>query len=242
VTLPILFGALVLIFAAVLWLGSVGLQGWLYNDLARRLPVRALAGGLILAAFHAGWCAIYKADPGRFDTLPNFKSETLDGKYDEFQSVRSVNKKEQKPARFVRRGASNDFESPETGKVWNRSDADGLVVALLIKENGKDQPTRFEANLDPKTGGFRPPEETRFEADGSKRYMDQSALGKVYRVRSMAVMGNLFANFLHLVVWVVVLWPIMRFSLNHAIGIGLLMWGVTMLIVQPALFGLVTSR
>ena len=34
-----------LIFAAVLWLGSVFLQGWLYNDLARKLPVRALVGG-----------------------------------------------------------------------------------------------------------------------------------------------------------------------------------------------------
>ena len=46
--------------------------------------------------------AVYKADPGRFDTLVSFKTEALDGTYDEFQSVRSVNKKEQKPVRFVR--------------------------------------------------------------------------------------------------------------------------------------------
>jgi hypothetical protein len=237
--LPILLGALTLIFAAVLWLGSVFLQGWLYNDLARKLPLRALVGGIILALFHTGWCAVYKADPGRFDTLPNFKTETLDGTYDEFQSVRKVGKEEQKPVRFTRKGDSNDFLS-DSGKLWNRSDADGMVVALIIKEKGRDTPTRFDANLKP-DGTFQKPDETRYEAEKGKRYMDQVALAKVYRVRSMAVMGNLFANFLHLVVWVAVLWPIMRFSFGHAVGIGLALFAVTMLVVQPALFGMVTK-
>ena len=238
--LLILLAALTLVFAVVLWGLAVFLQGWLYNDLAGRLPVRALVGGLVLALFHVGWCAVYKADPGRFDTLTNFKTETLDGTYDEFQSVRRVGKEEQKPVRFVRRGSSNDFESTQTGRPWNRSDADGLVVALLVKEKGNDQPTRFDANLDTATDTFRPREETRYEADGGKRYMDLSALGKVYRKRSLAYMGNFFANFLHLALWVAVLWPVMRFALGHAVGIGLALWGVTMLVVQPALFGLVT--
>ena len=238
--LVILLVGLTLVFSAVLWLGSVFLQGWLYNDLAPRLPLRALAGGAVLALFHTGWCAVYKADPGRFDTLVSFKTEALDGTYDDFQSVRRVGKVEKPPARFVRRGESNVFESPESGRPWNRSDADGMVVALLVKERGKDTPTRFEANLDPKTGNFRPPEETRYEAEGGRRYMDHAALGKVYRVRSMAYLGNIFANLLHLALWVVVLWPGMRFALGHAVGVGLVLWAVTMLVVQPALFGLVT--
>ena len=54
-----------------------------------------------------------------------------------------------------------------------------MVVALLITEKGKDAPTRFDANLDPKTGNFRPPEETRYVADGGRRYMDHAAIGKV---------------------------------------------------------------
>ena len=239
--LLILLAALTLVFAVVLWVGSVFLQGWLYNDLANRLPVRALAGGAVLALFHVGWTAIYKVDPGRFDTLVSFKTETLDGTYDEFQSVRRVGKEERKPVRFVRRGNSNNFESAETGRPWNRSDADGMVVAILIQEKGKDQPTRFDANLDPKSGNFRPPEETRYEAEGGRRYMDLSALGNVYRKRSLAYLGNFFANFLHLAVWVAVLWPVMRFSLGHAIGLGLALWGLTMLVVQPILFGLVTK-
>jgi len=236
----IIFVVLTLIFAAVLWIGSVILQGWLYNELAKNLPLRALAGGAVLALFHTGWCAVYQADPGRFDTLTSFKTETLDGKYDEFLSVRKVGATEQKPVRFVRQGESNNFQSPDTGKMWNRSDADGMVVALLIKEKGTDQPTRFNANLQ-SNGTFRPPDETRWEEEKGRKYMDHSALGKVYRVRSMAYMGNLTANFLHLALWVVVLWLGMRLTLSHAIGFGLVLWGVTMLAVQPALFGLVTK-
>jgi hypothetical protein len=56
----------------------------------------------------------------------------------------------------------------------------------------------------------------------------------------MAIIGNLFANFLHLAIWVGVLWPVMRFTLGHAIGFGLALWGITMLL-QPALFGLVVK-
>jgi hypothetical protein len=228
------------VFAALLWIGSVIWQGWLYNDLADRLPVRALVGGAALAVFHTGWCAIYKADPGRFDTLVSFKTETLDGTYDEFQSVRRVGKDERPPVRYVRR-SGNEFVAADGGKVWSRSDADGMVVALLITEKGKDAPTRFDANLDSKTGNFRPPEETRYAADGGRRYMDHAAIGKVYRVRSMAWLGNIAANLLHLAVWVAVLWPVMRFTLGHAVGIGAIAWLVTMLAVQPALFGLVTK-
>ena len=118
--------------------------------------------------------------------------------------------------------------------------ADGIVVALLVKDRGKEQPTRFEATLQP-DGTFRPRTENRYEAEGGKRYMDEVALGKVYRVRSFAYLGNFFANFLHLALWAVVLWAVMRFALSHAIGFGLLFWAVTMLVVQPTLFGMVTK-
>ena len=237
--LLILLLALTGIFGVVLWLISVILQGWLYNDLASKLPLRALAGGAALALFHTGWCAIYKADPGRFDTLYSFKTEALDGKYDEFQSIRKVGKNEQKPVRFIRVGESTDFESLESRKRWNRSDADGMMVAILIQEKGKDQPTRFDANLS-SDGLFRPRNETKYETDGGKRYMDEGSLGNVYRKRSFAVIGNLFVNLLHLALWVVVFWPILRFTLGHAVGFGLAFWAITMLL-QSVLFGIVTK-
>lgn len=237
--LLIILVALLAIFALVLWGLSVFLQGWLYNDLAHKLPLRALGGAAVLALFHTAWCAIYKADPGRFDTLYSFKTEVLEGNYDEFQSVRKVGKNEQKPVKYVRRGSSNDFDGFESRKPWTRSDSDGMVVAVLVQEKDNKDPTRFNANLN-SDGTFPPTADHRYETDNGRRYMDHNSMGKVYRKRSMAIMGNIFANFLHLAVWVAVLWPIMRFTLGHAIAIGLGLWGITM-ILQPALFGLVVK-
>lgn len=235
--LLIIFAGLTVVLTVLLWIASVILQGYLYNDLAPRLPLRALGGAAALSLFLTGWCAIYRADPGRFDTLTNFKTEALDGAYDEFQSVRKVGGEERPPVRYVRRG--DTFEAADTRKPWARSDADGMVVALLVKEKGKDEPTRFNVNLRP-DGTFPPADQTRFEAERGKRYMDQVALGKVYRVRSWVYVGNFFANFLHLALWVAVLWVGMRFALGHAVGLGLALWLITMLAVQPALFGVVT--
>lgn len=235
--LLIILAILTAVVAVVLWLVSVIFQGWLYNDLARRLPLRALAGGFVMALFLTGWCAIYQADPGRFDTLFNFKTETPDVKTDEFQSVRRVGKEEKKPAKFVR-GTGTEFVSAENQRVWKRSDADGMVVALLVPEKGKGEPTRFNAQLQP--DGTFPTGGVRFQEEKGSRYMDEASLGQVYRVRSFAVLGNLFANLLHAALWAVVLWVGMRFALGHAIGIGLGLWAVTMVAVQPALFSYVT--
>lgn len=237
--LLILLLALTGVFGVVLWLVSVALQGWLYSDLASKLPLRALAAGAAMALFHTGWCAIYQKDPGRFDTLFSFKTEALDGKYDEIQSIRKVGKNEQKPVKYIRLGESTDFEALETRKHWNRSDADGMMVAILIQEKGKDKPTRFDANLSPE-GMFRPKNESKYETDGGKRYMDEISLGNVYRKRSFSVIGNFFVNFLHLALWCVLFWPVMRFTLGHAVGLGLAFWAITMLL-QPVLFGIVTK-
>ena len=237
--LLIILAVLIPTLAVALWLAAVLLQGWLYNDLATRLPLRALGGGAVLALFLTGWCAIYKADPGRFDTLFSFKTEALDQTAAEFQSVRRVGKEEKKPVKYTRGGTGAEFTAADTGKVWKRSDADGMVVALLIPEKGKTEPTRFTAQLQP--DGTFPPGGVRYVEEKGSRYTDEASLGQVYRVRSFAIIGNLFANFLHAVLWVVVFWLGMRFALGHAVGIGLAFWGVTMIAVQPALFGYVTK-
>lgn len=224
----------------VLWLGSVFLQGWLYNDLATRLPLRAMGGGLVMAGFLTGWCAIYKKDPGRFDTLLNFSREKNDGIYNTIESVRKVGDQELKPVKYTRRpggrGTADEFRSSETNKPWKRSDAEGMVVAILIQEEGKSEPTRFDAQLN--ANGKFPATSVRYHQANENRYTDESSLGAIYRVRSWSVIGNLFANALHLALWVLVLTFVMRFTPGHAVGIGLVLWGVLMVVAQPVLFDL----
>jgi hypothetical protein len=238
-----LFLILTLAIAAILWVGSVVLQGWLYNDLSPRLPIRALIGGLIMSAFLTGWCAIYKKDPGRFDTLQNFSREKLDGSYDEFQSIRKVGEKEKPAVKFTRvpggRGTTEDFRSAEGRKAWARSDGDGMAVAILVQEKDKTEPTRFNAVLE-KDGKF-PASGLRYMEEKGNRYMDEHILGRIYRIRPFSLISNLFANGLHLALWIAVVCLIMRFALNHAVGIGLAIWAIVMVVAQPILFGLVTK-
>ena len=238
-----LFAILVVALAAVLWVGSIFLQGWLYSDLARHLPLRAVGGAVVLAGFHTAWCWSYQGDPGRFDTLQNFSREKLDGSYDEFQSVRKVGNDEKKPAKFERkkggRGTTDDFQAADTKKPWARSDAEGMVAAVLVQEPNKTEPTRFNAELQP--DGKFPATGLRYIEDKGKRYMDEAAIGKVYRVRPAAILMNLLANGFHLLLWIVVIWIGMRFTVGNAVAIGLVAWGLVMVVVQPVLFGLVTK-
>ena len=231
--LLIILAVLVPTLAAALWLSAVLLQGWLYNDLARRLPLRALGGGAVLALFLTAWCAIYKADPGRFDTLFSFKTEALDQTATEFQSVRRVGKEEKKPVKYTRGGTGSDFASAETGRAWKRSDADGMVVALLIPEKGKTEPTRFNAQLSRtgrsrRAGPVRRGERVAVHGRGVPR---PGLPGPVVRdhwepVCELPARGA----------WVVVFWLGMRFAFGHAVGIGLAFWAVTMIAVSRRLF------
>lgn len=231
--LLIIFGVLIGACALVFWVASLLLQSWLYNDVPRLLPVRALVAGLLLALFHTAWCSIYKADPGRFDTLTNFKSEVEDQKVLDFQSIRRVGKDEKKPVRYQKAGSN--FVSSDGQKPWRRSDADGMVVAILVPAKEKDgAAVRFNAKLEP--DGTFPATSIRFEEEKGRRYMDEASMGVVYRKRSMSVVGNLFANFIHAVLWVVLFWLAMRFAVGHAMAIGLGAWAFTMIVVQPALF------
>lgn len=241
--LAVIFALLFVGLLVVLWAGSVYLQGWLYSDLASKLPLRAVAGAAVIAAFLTAWCAIYKEDPGRFDTLMNFSREKTEGVYHEIESVRRVGKEEQKPVKFVRnpggRGATTEFLTTDGQKPWMRSDSDGMVVAILVKEKDQPEPTRFNAKLEP--GDKFPASGLRYVQPNANRYMDAASLGTIYRVRSWSIIGNLFANFLHLAIWVAVLCFIMRFEIGNAVAIAFAYWGLTMLVVQPALFGFITK-
>lgn len=236
--LLVIFGLLLFGFFVILWLGSVFLQGWIYNDIASKMPIRALIASAIMSGFLTLWCSIYQADPGRFDTLLNFSREKIEGVYNEFESIRKVGNEERKPEKFVRpggsRGATAEFRTTDGQRPWTRSNADGMVIALLVKEKDQTEPTRFEAQLE-KDGKF-PVTGLRYVQPKSSRYMDEASLGTIYRVRSMSLMGNLFANFVHLVLWTLVICFVLRFEIGNSIAIGLAIWAITMIAVQPALF------
>ncbi|MEZ6140213.1 MAG: hypothetical protein R3B84_06535 [Zavarzinella sp.] len=241
--LLLIFAIISVSLAVVLWLLSLILQAWLYNDVAKMLPVRALIAGITIAGFLTIWCAIYRADPGRFDTLFNFSRLKNEGTYTEFQSVRKVGNQEKPPKRYVREpgttGKTSEFYEENSRRTWQRSDADGMVVAILINEEGKSTPTRFEAELTP--DGKFPSTGLRYVELNGSRYLEEKTMGDVWRVRSWSLLGNLFMNGFHAILWVLVCWLGLRFTFGNAVGLGLPLWLVTMIVVQPFLFQTVTK-
>jgi hypothetical protein len=227
-TFFILAFVLILLFLG----GSIFLQTWLYNVPANHIVYRALASGGGVALFLTLWTWIDASNPGNFGTLTEFSSYDVK----EYNSVDSVYKKGNKeqiiPFRKKAGGkGSKDFVN-EKNKSWHRNDTDGLMIALLIKEENKDEPTRFEVKLE----NDKFPAEIRYFEQGGSRYIDEQNIGRIVRTRGGLVFLNLLFNFLHLVVWVCALWFGMHYVFGHALGIGFALWLFNMLLVMPVVF------
>src|SRR5262249_13966928 len=162
-----------------------------------------------------------------FDTL--FAFSTYDTKdLDKFWSVRQNERGvEEIPYKRSRTSAGHTVYVDAAGNPWKRS-ASGMMIAVEIEENG--QRVRFNAPLTPDGKNFRF-EQTRgieqpmrYAEVGGGRYMDERSVGVVVQPRTGQLLGNLVLNFLHLVVWFVVLWLLLRFQWPHALGLAVCLW------------------
>lgn len=230
--LVFLLVAFVTIF--LLWGGSTLLQGWMYQILADKMPIRAAVCGTIVAAFLTFWCFIDSKNPGRYDTIFEFSPQEIVD-FDEFESVlKSTNGKE-KISTFKKqhgsKGMTSDFTDAK-GQPWKKNTSDAQVVAILLKEKDKPEPTRFNANLDAK-GNF--PNEIRY-TDAAGRWMTAETLGRVSRNKTGLLLANILLNVLHFALWWMIMWYGMRFNLWHALGLAIVIWPFVMIAVQPVLF------
>ena len=233
------------ILTAVFWGGALLLQAWWYNLPASKLQWRAPAAAAGVALFFTFWCWVDSRNPGKYSTLFDFsRYETED-----FEKVTSVRKpatrdgtkwklgeKETKTEFHLRAGGKStaDFVDP-AGNPWKRSDSDGMVTALFVQEKGKDQPTRFNAQLDRATGGF-PADGVRYIEEGRSRYIDVGHIGRVTRSRGSLVFWNLLLNLVHFLAWLAALWLGLRFTFWHAFGLAAGMWLAMTLVILPVLF------
>ena len=215
--------------------GSILLQSWMYNVPANRILLRSLISGGGVALFLTLWCLIDSKAPGRYDTL--FEFTRYD--YKEYAEVNSVYKKgnvEQSIPYKKRADARGKVEfihvQAGVAKPWTKSDTDGIMMALLVKEENKDEPTRFEVKLE--NGKF--PADIRYIEKGGSRYIETEHIGRIISARSSVFIISLFLNFAHFAAWFCALWLGMRFVLGHALGIGFGLWLFTMILVMPILF------
>jgi hypothetical protein len=237
---------LILAFALIIlfWGGSMFLQGWLYQNPAERMGLRAAGAGTAVAVFLTFWCWLDVKNPGKYGGLLDFSTTEITD-YDEFVSVRKFADGKEEKVTYKKKhgsqGLASDFIGPDN-KSWTRSSANYMVVAILIKEPNKEELTRYNANLvKAKRNGKDVeefPDDLRYIEEKGSRFMSGDTPARVHRKKTGALLGNLLLNGLHFVVWWMAFWLGVHFAIWHAFGFAFVMWGFTMLAVQPVLFGL----
>lgn len=237
--LLVLFLGLAFVFILLFLGGSILIQSWLYNVPADNVVIRAIATGAGVAVFYTLWSAMDAGNPGKYDSV--FAAADLNIKeYDHVVSVRTTKTKEEEiPYRKNASGAKVQyFKEGEYQKTWSRSDADGMMTAILITEEGNNEPTRFEIKL---VNGKLPNETIYFEKDG-RRYIEAPMLGKIVTPRPGSFILRALISIVHFAILVAGLWFGMHFVFGHALGLGFGLWVFMTFGIMPMLFNLMREE
>jgi hypothetical protein len=235
--LVIVFCVVFFALAVVLWAGTLGFQGLIYNEPASGLHWRGPAAAALLTALFAVWCylAFSNFDPRTetqlpFDTIFRFQPN----KITQVDKLYAVKNGQETP--FTKRNTGGKVGSVEfrdgQGNPWRRSDTTGITEAIIIEENG--QRARFVPKL-ARDGNFPPTAEAfpGYFEQGGRREMLQ--LGQVSLFRWGVWFLNIVLNVAHLALWFVCLWLLLRFQWTHALGLAVVAWVVVTLLLLPML-------
>jgi hypothetical protein len=224
---------------ALLWTGTLFAQGYIYEEATEGLPWRAVAGAGVIAGFLGIWTLLEYSTPNRYDTIFSFSTEETIA-LDEFWSVRrnADGEKEIHFKKRVRPDGRVDYVDSDFQR-WQRSSS-GMMVAIRYVRG--EETVRLEAELTPDGSQFAPrvvrgiTMPLRYLEVGGSRYMSEDQLGRVTMNRRGLLVINIVLNLLHFVVWFAVLWLLLRFQWQHALGFAAAYWLVATLIIAPMLF------
>jgi hypothetical protein len=248
VTLLIILVLVALVLFGLFWGGTLLAQGYLYNQPADQLPLRAAAAALLVATFLTVWCWIDRRNPGKYDTFFEFAPYSTK-EFSEFEAVRwtavagKLKQDEQgrlveTTAKFKRApgGKAAAFVEEGSGQPFKLNDSTMMTAALLVKPDEGADPVRFNADL--KKGSSVPQytDERRFNEVNGSRYIMADQLGTLFVPSTGVVVAALLLNLAHFLVWFAAFWLILRFGWGHALGFATVFGLVTMLLVMPLLF------
>jgi hypothetical protein len=242
--LCLIFVLLFIALAVILVAGTVSIQGNIYSEVTPNVPWKAVAAAAVMTAFYAIWIFVdYRAiaaDPNRtdfpFDAIHRFSPKETSDPVDKLWVVKNNNEiLYRRQAGDTLAGAK--YVDAQTGQQWSRSDSTGIVEAIIIED--KDAKVRFEPKLDAQ-GNFVPEKPGRdiepfpgyYEVKG-KRKMEQ--IGQVTSFHWGLYFANWMLNIVHLALWFVLLWLVLRFQWSHALFMGVILWAIATLLIVPML-------
>ena len=224
---------------AFFWGLALFLQGYLYSQIADRLPVRAAVSALLVACGLTGWTVLNTraAHTDKYGVVVGFDrmmTPTTTRDVAEFEAIRRLQMKDEKgqpkeqKVKFVWDGR-DQFVDADTKAKFELNTSGYMTTALVVPDAAG--PARFDAVLD--QGRYTP--EKAF-VDPAGRTIEGTGPRKMQVPSGSALAVGLAVNAAQLLLWVVVFWLGMRFALGHSIGLGLLFGGATMVALMPLLF------
>ncbi len=255
-TLFILLLIITLVLFALFLGGGLVAQGYLYQEPAAQMPVRALAAAVLVGSFVTMWVWVDKLYPRRYDTFFEFApyerkefsefdavrwTASGDGKLKTDESgklaeteLKFVKGTGSKSEKFVEEGTDSPFQlngGTRTGDQF-------MTGAILVKPDPESEKIRLDAvlNTDKRTGAKSYPDQRRFVEVNGSRYVEADQLGMLYVPSTSTIVLALLINFGLYLVWFIAFWPILQFTRGHAFGMTVLFGLVTMLMLMPLLF------
>jgi hypothetical protein len=223
--------------AVLLAAGTLFIQGYIYSAPADDIYWRAPAAAAAVTVFLGFWCFLnYRAADAKATELPYdtlfTSAATEDASYPvaELWVERAGGRTHYR--RYTIPGVITRFEYRDSGD--KRLTHDKSVVVVIIKEGDPKESTetRFLAQT----------ETSRYFEEGGPRYMTVDNFGRIYTPRPGRSRVMLFINLVHLGVWFLVLWLLLRFQWLHALGLALVFWLAMTWLVVPQILAKVPRK
>ncbi len=233
----------------VLWVGTVFLQGYFYTEPTTGISWQAPAAGGVLTLFYLLWCLMnYNAEGASPTNLPygsllhptSFSAKDQKGKkpvarlWAIMKNGQKVPyKRKAEPDRVTGTASYNYYEELPDKSEGSPYNGRG-VVAVEIEEDG--QKVRYEAQK-PQSSDRRDfvSEEGWVIAEYTSGRTWITGEPTIFRTGRFLLV--LLLDLLHLGLWFVCLWLLLRFTWGHALGLGFVLWLTMTLLVVSMLLG-----
>jgi hypothetical protein len=222
----------------LLWVGTLFLQGYIYTEPAEQLSWRAPAAGAAILAFYAVWC-LFEANSSGSQAKSDLVIPLLFSPREDMAEVKRIwvvrqppkggketveEYKLKKVAGAV--GSQSEYvEAKVDPKPWN---PEGVVAILIDKDGEKD---RFERQPGSEGGNLQYKDSQGWVLTAFGRNLSSQPT----RFRMDWLLGNLVLNLLHIGVWFICLWLLLRFQWPHALGLAVVLWLVVSFTIVPYL-------
>lgn len=225
---------LILIWAGLvvlLWVGSVWFQGYIYSEPSPQLIWSAPVAGTALALFLALWCIIDYQSPERYTDLFHFNPREVHEPLTELWAVKGAGQ--------IRYTLTKDALGRPDYRDQNGKPVPTHADKIIVKENGEEvvfEPERDSSgNYKMRTGRSLLYHDTR------GREMSEDSLGLLSTFHWGVLLACGFLNLFNLALWFACLWLLLRFQWSHALGLAIIFWLISTVLIVPTLLAKVDS-